>query len=103
VTRRRTRGPGRLRWLGVCLGILVSGCAGLRNSPEQETAYERWRACAPPSAVVEIQRIDLDGRIWFWYVVEPERRDVLECLGKAGRGGPSLPEPVGVLRPRGGA
>ena len=94
--RRRTPGPGRLGWLGVCLGILVSGCAGLRNSPEQETAYERW-------AIVEIQRIDLDGRISFWYVVEPERRDVLECLGKAGRGGPSLPEPVGVLRPRGGA
>lgn len=101
--RRRPRGLGRV-WLGIGVGALVSGCAALQNTPAQEVAYERWRACAPPSsAAVEIQRIDVDGRIRFWYVVELEGRAVVECLDRAGRGAANLPEPVGVLRPRGGA
>ncbi len=83
--------------------MAVSACAGLRNTPEQDLAYTRWRACEPPSGLADIDRVESDGRIWFTYYMESEQQKVIVCLSKAEQGGPSLPTPVGVLRGKGGA
>ena len=44
--------------------ILVTavGCASVRNTPAQDLAWERWKACDHFTAVT-LDRIDLDGRI----------------------------------------
>jgi hypothetical protein len=97
------RGQGRSWGVALCVAIAVSACAGLRNTPEQDLADARWRACAPPSGLVQVDRIEANGRIWFWYYLESDRQDMVTCLGKAAPGGPSLPEPVGTVRPKGGA
>jgi hypothetical protein len=96
---------GRGRSWGVSLGvaIAVSACAGVGNTPEQDLADARWRACAPPSSLVQIDRVEANGRIWFSYFLESDRQAMVTCLGKAAPGGPSLPEPVGTLRAKGGA
>ena len=95
---------GRSWGIAVCVAMAVSACAGLRDSPEQELAYTRWSACEPPSGLVDIDRVEPDGRIWFSYFVESERQKVITCLSKADQGGgPSLPTPVGIFRGKGGA
>lgn len=92
------------RWgAALCVAIGVSACAGVRNTPEQDLADARWRACAPPSSLVQIDRVEANGRIWFSYFLESDRQAMIACLSKAAPGGPSLPEPVGTLRAKGGA
>lgn len=80
------------------LALAVGACA-TANTPQQDLAYARWARCA--SAFVQLERVDLDGRISFQYSDSAGRHQVLGCLAEAGRGGPALPEPRGV-RPPGG-
>jgi hypothetical protein len=42
-----------------------------------------------------------DGRIVFWYFGPGDRQDMLECLGRAAKTGPALPEPIADSLPRG--
>ena len=83
--------------------MVVAACAGVSNTPAQDLAYARWRACAPDSGLLQIDRVEPNGRIWFSYVLESDRQAVAACIVKAEPGAQALPEPVGVLRSKGGA
>jgi len=87
----------------IALAFALGGCAGIKNTPQQDLAYARWAACEPSSGLIDIDRVEPNGRIWFTFYNESERQKVVECLAKAPPGGESLPTPVGVLRGRGGA
>ena len=80
------------------LGVLLAACA-TANTEQQNLAYTRWARCNAP--YVQLERIDVDGRITFGYSNSSSRHEILQCLAEAGRGGPALPEPVAVS-PRGG-
>jgi len=88
----------RLLRSAVGFAVLLGACA-TANTPQQDLAYERWGKCNAP--YVQLQWIDLDGRITFRYSTEGARQDVLQCLADAGRGGPPLPEAVGMRPPSG--
>jgi hypothetical protein len=77
---------------------LLGACA-TANTPQQELAYARWAKCNAP--YVQLDWVDLDGRITFRYSTEGSRQQVLQCLADAGRAGSQLPEPVGVRPPSG--
>jgi hypothetical protein len=85
--------------IGSCaLALAVGGCA-TANTPQQDLAYERWARCS--TAYVQLDRVDVDGRITFQFSNAAARRDVLQCLTEAGPAGGTLPPAVGV-RPPGG-
>jgi len=91
-------------WCAVmALALAFWGCAGFKNTPQQDLAYARWAACEPPSGLIDIDRVEPSGRIWFTFYSESERQKVVECLAKAPPSGESLPSPVAVMRGRGGA
>jgi hypothetical protein len=81
-----------------CLALAVGGCASA-NTPQQDLAYERWAKCRSP--YVQLERIDLDGRISFLFTNSAGRQEVVQCLAEAGRAGSPLPEPR-ATRPTGG-
>lgn len=87
----------------IALTIVLAGCASLKNTPLQDLAYARWAACEPPSGLIDIERVEPSGRIWFTFYNESERLKVVDCLAKAPPSGESLPTPVAVMRGRGGA
>jgi hypothetical protein len=98
------RGDRVRSWcIAVSVTLAVSACAGISNTPAQDLADARWRACAPPSGLVQLDRVDADGRIWFWYFLESDRQAMVACIVRTEPGGQSLPEPVGMLRSKGGA
>jgi hypothetical protein len=71
-----------------------AGCEYFRDSPEQEVANRRWRECTSGLRDVQLQRVDVDGRIRFTYVAMNERDAALACLAAAARSERALPEPV---------
>jgi hypothetical protein len=92
-----TQSPIRVAaWVGL---VVAAGACATANTPQQELAYERWAGCG--TGFVQLDRVDLDGRIRFTFTDSAGRRAVLECLADAGRTGPPLPEPLGS-RPPGG-
>jgi hypothetical protein len=82
----------------VGFAVFLGACA-TANTPQQDLAYERWAQCNAP--YVQLQWIDLDGRITFRYSTEGGREEILRCLADAGRGGPPLPDAVGTRPPSG--
>jgi hypothetical protein len=44
------------------LVVTAAGCATVRNTPVQDLAWERWKAC-DHFAAITLERIDLDGRL----------------------------------------
>jgi hypothetical protein len=82
-----------------CLTLALGACAS-GNTPQQNLAYERWAQCG--SSYVQLERIEVDGRITFLDTNSATRQEVLRCLAEAGRNGPPLPEPR-TVRPPGGA
>ena len=82
------------------LPVCATGCASLANTPEQDVALSRWRDCRTNGT--ELNRVLLDGRISFWYEGGGLRLDTLDCLSRAAKAGPVLPEPIAEPRPRGG-
>ncbi len=86
--------------VAACVGlILVIGACATANTPQQDLAYERWAKCG--TRFVQLDRVDLDGRILFTFTDSSGRQAVLQCLAEAGRTGPPLPEPR-ANRPPGG-
>jgi hypothetical protein len=83
-----------------CLAV-VTGCASLANTDAQRVAEQRWRACQRKVAFVQIDSIDLDGRIRFRHVAPTDRVAMLQCLSDANQTAPRLPEPVAIQEPRG--
>jgi len=53
-----------MRSIGLILLMVVmaAACATVRNTPAQDLAWERWKACDQFTAVT-LERIDLDGRL----------------------------------------
>ena len=77
---------------------LFLGACSIANTPPQDLAYARWAKCNAPSFPLELERVDLDGRITFRF--SPGGQEVWQCLTEAGHTGPPLPEPVGVCPPK---
>jgi hypothetical protein len=73
---------------------IVAGCEYFRDSPEQELARRRWKECAAELRDLNLDRVDVDGRIRFTYVAGNERDRLLACLRAAGEAGRPLPEAV---------
>jgi hypothetical protein len=96
-SRPRTTRDRLLRG-AVGLAVFLGACATM-NTPQQDLAYERWAKCNAP--YVQLEWIDLDGRITFRYSTEGGRQEVLRCLADAGRGGRPLPDAVGMRPPSG--
>jgi hypothetical protein len=90
-------------WVAIVAAATLAACAGARNTPPQDLAYARWNTCEPHSGLAEISRVEPDGRIWFTFYLESERQSIVTCLAKAAQAGPTLPEPVAIVRGRGGA
>ena len=90
--------PDRLLRGAVGLVAFLGACA-TTNTPQQDLAYERWAKCNAP--YIQLEWIDLDGRITFRSSTSGGRQEVLQCLAEAGRAGPPLPEPVAVGFPGG--
>jgi hypothetical protein len=44
------------------VAVIGAGCAAARNTPAQDLAWERWKAC-DHFAAITLERIDLDGRL----------------------------------------
>ena len=84
----------RARVAALLLAAAGAGCEYFRDSPEQDLANRRWRECTSGLRDVQLQRVDVDGRIRFIYVAMNERDATLACLATAARADRPLPEPV---------
>jgi hypothetical protein len=85
--------------VGSCCVALALGACATANTPQQDLAYDRWARCSAP--YVQLEQVDLDGRIAFLFGNSADRDQVLQCLADASRTGPPLPAPV-TVRPTGG-
>jgi len=85
--------------VGSCGFALFLGACAIANTSQQDPAYARWTKCNAP--YVQLDRVDVDGRITFRFSTAGSRQEVLQCLAEAGRTGPPLPEAVGVPPPGG--
>jgi hypothetical protein len=83
---------------GVLL-VLMPGCATLANTPAQDLARSRWTACRTQVTDTELQRVQPDGRISFWYSGPGDEQAMRECLRRTAKGGPVLPESISEARP----
>jgi len=84
-----------------CGFALFLGAWAIANTPQQDLAYARWAKCNASSFPVELERVDLDGRITFRFTSPGGREEIVQCLAEAGRTGPPLPAPVGLGLPGG--
>jgi hypothetical protein len=99
--RRRRASMSRGLTAGV-LSLLVSSCASLANTPAQDLAWSRWSACSTQVTGAQFRRVQTDGRIYFWYNGSGDAGAMLECLKRASKDGPPLPDPISDPRPGGG-
>jgi hypothetical protein len=92
------------RWpasASIVLALLMVHCAALKNTPAQDEALSRWAACRSQVSGPDIRLVQLDGRIRFWSNGADDGRSMVDCLARAGKNGPALPEAVYETRPRG--
>ena len=92
------------RWLAstaIILASLMADCAALKNTPAQDEAWSRWAACRSQVTGSDIRSVQLDGRITFWPNGTGDGRSMLDCLARAGKNGPALPEASYAIRPGG--
>ena len=82
-----------LKVVVVAFSLFLAACT-VTNTSQQDVAYARWAKCNASLFPLELERVDLDGRITFRFA--PNGQEVLQCLVEAGHTGPALPEPVGV-------
>jgi hypothetical protein len=93
------------RWLAstsIIVALLMADCSALKNTPAQDEASSRWAACRSQVTGSEIRIVQLDGRIMFWSNGTYDGRSMLDCLARAAKNGPALPEAIYEIRPRGG-
>ncbi len=93
----------RASLVGAMVGslALAAGCASLVDTSAQELARSRWTVCHARVTGTELDTVQRDGRISFWYSGAGESQTMLECLREAAKMGPDLPEPIAQLRPGG--
>jgi len=93
------------RWLAstsIVFALLMAACSALKNTPAQDEAWSRWAACRSQLTGSDIRTVQLDGQIVFWSNGAYDGRSMLDCLARAGKNGPALPEGIYEIRPRGG-
>jgi hypothetical protein len=93
------------RWLAspsMIVALLMVACSTMKNTPPQDEAWSRWTACRSQAPGSDIRNVQLDGRISFWTDGAFQGRSMLDCLARAGKNGPALPEAIYEMRPRGG-
>ena len=83
------------------VALLIVGCATVTNTPAQDEAWRRWEACRSQAPGSDIRNVQLDGRISFWANGAFQGRSMLDCLARAGKNGPALPEASYATRPGG--
>ncbi len=44
--------------------LFLTACAAMQNTPAQDVAQEAWNSC-PKAANIRLDRIDVDGRIYY--------------------------------------
>ena len=91
MSRPSRRARTALLLLAAAVG---AGCEYFRDTPEQDLANRRWRACASGLRDVKLERVDTDGRIRFSYVALADRNRITACLEAAGADGRKLPEAI---------
>jgi DNA-binding PucR family transcriptional regulator len=105
--RASLAGPGRaarrqrltdLVATGAAFLLSAAGCGSLANTPAQELALSHWTACHARVTGAELNAVQVDGRIAFWYSGAGEGQAMLECLRQADKTGAGLPEPISELR-----
>jgi hypothetical protein len=99
---RRQRAAMSLALTAGVLSVLISGCASLANTPEQDLAWSRWTACRTQVPGADIRRVQTDGRIFFWFSGPGDAQAMVACLQQAGKDGPALPDPAPEPRSGGG-
>ena len=93
------------RWLtatSITVALLMAACSAVKNTPAQDQAWSHWAACGSQVTGSDIRTVQLDGRIVFWSNGAYDGRSMLDCLARAGKNGPALPEAIYEIRPRGG-
>jgi hypothetical protein len=93
--RRRLASPSMI------VALLMVACSTVTNTPAQDEAWRRWEACRSQVPGSDIRNVQLDGRISFWANGAFQGRSMLDCLARAGKNGPALPEPTYATRPSG--
>jgi len=85
----------------VMVAVTATGCATMRNTPAQDLALERWQTC-DHFATVNLERIDLDGRIVvtaYEHEVAPFTACVREAAaGQRGREAGALPQALVLVK-----
>ena len=93
------------RWLAstsIIVALLMADCSAVKNTPAQDEAWSRWAPCRSQLTGSDIRIVQLDGRIVFWSNGAYDGRSMVDCLARAGKIGPALPEAMYEIRPRGG-
>jgi hypothetical protein len=93
------------RWLAatsIALALLMTDCAALKNTAAQDEAWSRWATCRSQVAGPDIKIVQLDGRISFWSNGPNDGQSMLDCLARARKNGPALPDAIYEIRPRAG-
>jgi hypothetical protein len=83
------------------VAFLMVACSAVKNTPAQDEAWRRWDACSSQVPGSDIRNVQLDGRISFWANGAFQGRAMLDCLARAGKNGPALPEASYATRPGG--
>ena len=62
------RAVARARAAGVCLGLLVAGCASGQNTAAQDRVWAAYAVCRQMhgGGWATLDRVDSDGRRWWW-------------------------------------
>ena len=69
--------------------------------PAQDEAWRRWEACRSQVPGSDIRSVQIDGRIMFWADGTFQGLSMVDCLTRAGKDGPALPEAIYATRPGG--
>jgi hypothetical protein len=64
---------GRWKPALILAAVLLAGCATVQNTPQQERTWAAWDACKAAGRVThwQIDRVDPDGKIWWWTTGSP--------------------------------
>jgi hypothetical protein len=83
------------------LAMTIAACAtvDVKNTPMQAVALDRWQVCRERASGAQLDHIERDGRIHFWYTAGSDRVKILECLTGAAQNRSDLPEPIALLKP----
>ena len=64
------------------VGVLLAGCASIKNTPQQDYVLEAGRICDRQVAFWKMERVESDGRYWIRGATNgpPGRDDYFACM-----------------------